>query len=234
MHADVEALLAVQADDVVIYGMEDRLDAIEPRLRELDRERDELDAKLAGARGAVAEEEKRHRAIQSRVTEHRQLRDRNTLQMNTVRTAREATAATTQLEQVSRFLAADETELERSSARLAELRETVARQEQAHVDLTERQEAERAAVAFEREALERELAEARKQRDGSARHVSRSVLARYDRIRGRNRSEAVMALRGISCSNCDTMIPMQRRSALAANGGIEPCEACGVLLYAGE
>jgi len=44
----------------------------------------------------------------------------------------------------------------------------------------------------------------------------------------------VFPLRGHSCANCDTVIPLQRRSAMLGSGATEICEGCGVLLYAGE
>ena len=45
------------------------------------------------------------------------------------------------------------------------------------------------------------------------------------------RAQALYPLRGESCGNCDTAIPMQRRNHMAVNGPIDVCEACGVLLY---
>jgi predicted nucleic acid-binding Zn-ribbon protein len=57
------------------------------------------------------------------------------------------------------------------------------------------------------------------------------MLGKYDRIRGK-RTQALYALRGGSCGNCDTSVPLQRRNLMAGTGQIEICEACGVLLYA--
>jgi predicted nucleic acid-binding Zn-ribbon protein len=57
------------------------------------------------------------------------------------------------------------------------------------------------------------------------------MLGKYDRIRGK-RQRALYALRGGSCGNCDTAVPLQRRNMMAGSGQIEVCEACGVLLYA--
>ena len=39
MNTDLEALLALQADDVVIHALEERLASLEPRIRELDQRR---------------------------------------------------------------------------------------------------------------------------------------------------------------------------------------------------
>jgi predicted nucleic acid-binding Zn-ribbon protein len=82
--------------------------------------------------------------------------------------------------------------------------------------------------------LEEQLRQARVDRDQKARAVPRSLLQRYDRIRSKRRVNAVFPLRGASCSNCDTMIPLQRRTAMAAAGATEICEGCGVLLYAAD
>ena len=81
-------------------------------------------------------------------------------------------------------------------------------------------------------ALEGALAEARAKRNQTATRVSKSLLAKYDRIRTRRGEPALYPLRGPSCGHCDTAIPLQRRNLMAGTGQIEVCEACGVLLYA--
>ena len=70
--------------------------------------------------------------------------------------------------------------------------------------------------------------------ENKAKAVPRPLLQRYDRIRSKKRVHAVFPLRGASCSNCDTMIPLQRRTAMAMAGATEVCEGCGVLLYAAD
>ena len=72
----------------------------------------------------------------------------------------------------------------------------------------------------------------RARRDALAARVPRSVLMRYDRIHDRRRKRVLYPLRGISCSYCDTAIPVQRRTAMARSGHVESCEGCGMLLYA--
>jgi predicted nucleic acid-binding Zn-ribbon protein len=71
---------------------------------------------------------------------------------------------------------------------------------------------------------------ARQERNKKTVGVPRQLLGKYDRIRTR-RQKALYALRGDSCGNCDTAIPMQRRNLMTVNGAIDVCEACGVLLY---
>jgi predicted nucleic acid-binding Zn-ribbon protein len=94
----------------------------------------------------------------------------------------------------------------------------------------EQQEA-RPEIESKRAALLSQMEDAKRDRNGRAVAVSRPMLGKYDRIRGK-RAQALYALRGGSCGNCDTAIPLQRRNMMAGSGEIEVCEACGVLLYA--
>jgi uncharacterized protein len=82
--------------------------------------------------------------------------------------------------------------------------------------------------------LEDELRLARSHRDDKARHVQRGQLQRYDRILAKRRGQVLFPLRAGSCSNCDTVIPVQRRSSMTSTGALEVCEGCGMLLYATE
>jgi predicted nucleic acid-binding Zn-ribbon protein len=147
-----------------------------------------------------------------------------------VKRLKEATAAMAQVESARRIIAEDESELAAIARRLAELRSAVTTSEAdlAHVEgeqATARQEIEK-----ERAEIDSSLDVARAERAGKTGGVSRALLGKYDRIRTR-RTQALYALRGESCGNCDTAIPMQRRNQMAVNGPIEVCEACGVLLY---
>ena len=231
---EIESLLALQADDRVLDAIESKMAGLEPRARELDRVRRAAEETVARARVAVEAEEKRHAVMQARVAEHKQLHTRNVQQLEAVRKMRDATAATSQVEQARQMLAAEESELETIGRRLGELRHVAEEKERALAALDEEQRAAREALAGDRASVEGELAAARSRRDGTANRVSRSLLGRYDRIRQRRKGtgDVVYPLRGPSCGNCDTAIPLQRRTIMQRTASIEPCEACGVLLYA--
>ena len=234
MHQDIESLLALQADDRTIRELEARLAALEPRLRVLEGERGAVEGRLESVRQSLATEEQKLSDVHRRLGEHRQLHDRSAAQLETVRTQREATAAMSQMEQVKRFVMQDETTADGLQQRVRELRQAAEAHEASLVDISERQEAERAVIADERLAIEEELKLARMKREGVARRVPKGLLGKYDRIHGRRRDDAVFALRGASCGNCDTVLPLQRRSQMARTGALELCEACGVLLYVPE
>ena len=107
----------------------------------------------------------------------------------------------------------------------------VANSTQTLAAVEQEQQDTRPAIESQRAALKSQLDEALADRNGKAGAVSRPMLGKYDRIRGK-RDQAIYALRGGSCGHCDTAVPLQRRNMMAGTGQIEVCEACGVLLYA--
>jgi len=234
MHPDVQSLLAVQHDDLEIYGLESRLAALAPRLAALENERARAAQELDRAGKGVEIEEARLREAQRRVETHRQLLERSQRQYESVTSPREASAALTQLEQTKRMADDSERDAAQVQGRLNEMRHHVADLEAALADVERRQTDARAALDAERGEIEAELSRARDVRSRTAQAVPRAMLTKYDKVRSRRRAETLFPLRGPSCSACDTAIPTQRRAVMAASGTIEMCEGCGALLYAGE
>jgi predicted nucleic acid-binding Zn-ribbon protein len=231
MQQEVEALLALQEDDLKIRELEAQIRALDPQLAEFDKRRDQVLSALARSEIAVAAEEKKQRELQGRLAQHKQMQERNLHQLDDVKRMREATAATAQVESTRRLMAEDESEIAILGRRIAEMNTSVEASRQALATLEEEQKAARPEIEAKRAALQSELDSAKRDRNDRAGSVPRPMLGKYDRIRGK-RTQALYALRGGSCGNCDTSIPLQRRNMMAGSGDIEVCEACGVLLYA--
>ncbi len=102
---EVAALLAVQSDDLRTYGIEDRLEALAPRLATLEKDRQRAVEALSQLQQQVAAEEKRQRDLQDRLVQHRELRDKSEILLGQVTAPREAAAAMAQIEQARRFIA---------------------------------------------------------------------------------------------------------------------------------
>lgn len=232
MHPDVETLLALQADDQAIRALEERLAAFEPRLRAMSAGQTSAADGIASAQQAVAAEERRQHDLHEQIARHKLLHERNVAQLDAVKKMRDATAAVAQVEAARRILADEEGELQTVSRRLIELRGAVETQERSRAELVEQHAAEQREIAAQQEEITGQLAVARAARGTAAARVNRPLLTKYDRIRSARRDGAIYALRGPSCGNCDTSVPLQRRSVMAATGVIEVCETCGVLLYA--
>jgi predicted nucleic acid-binding Zn-ribbon protein len=231
LSTDLDSLLALQSDDVIIHGLEERLAALEPRIRELDqRKQRTLDA-IGRTSTAVAAEEKKQAWLRDKLAEHKLLIDRNQAQMDAVKTMKQATAAVAQMEQAHKIVAGEESDLLAINRRLEELRAVLGSQNKELAGVEAEQESARNEVAAERVTIDETLTTAKEKRAQAAELVPAALRSKYDRIRGRKRVEAVFAMSGMSCGNCDTAIPMQRRHVMNNTGAIDLCEACGVLMY---
>jgi predicted nucleic acid-binding Zn-ribbon protein len=234
VHQDVAALLAVQDEDVAIHDLENRLAELRPRLDSMVTDHDRAIAALQQARKTADSEERRRADVAARVSQHRALQEKNQAALNSVTSMREATAATAQLEQAKRMIDEDERELSAIGQRLMEANRLVTDRERVATDLETAQTRARESLSADQQELEQRLADARRVREEKARQVPRALLSRYERIRSRKRVHAVFPLRGHSCGNCDTLIPLQRRSIMVGTGATEICEGCGVMLYAAD
>jgi predicted nucleic acid-binding Zn-ribbon protein len=234
VHPDVTALLAVQDDDLTIHELETRLAELRPRLDTMAKERDRALASLQEARNIAASEERRRHEVAARVAQHRALQEKNQQALNNVTSMREATAATAQLETAKRMIDEDERELASIGQRAAEASRMVDERERVASELETAQAQARDSLAANQSDIEQKLTKVRNDRAAKATNVPRSLLSRYDRIRSRKRVHAVFPLRNNSCGNCDTMLPLQRRSLMVNTGATEVCEGCGVMLYAVE
>lgn len=232
MNKVLESLLALQAQDDVVDGLRARLDALAPRLAELDLVRQRAVKSIDEARAGVEADERRQRDLEGRISDHRQRHERNVAHLDAVKRMREATAAMLQVEAGRKLLMEEESELRSVVNRVADGHASIKRQQASLEELDLAQAEARTEIEGQRAAIRAELGSAEGARSELAGAVEAALLQKYDRIRNRRRAQALFALDGGACGCCDTAIPIQRRSVMASKGLIEVCEACGVLLYA--
>ncbi|MFI5311441.1 MAG: zinc ribbon domain-containing protein [Gemmatimonadales bacterium] len=221
----------MQADDVVIHELEERLAALEPRIRELDQRRQRIFDAGERSAASVAAEEKKQAHLREKIAEHKLLIERNQAAMDSVKTMKQATAAVAQMEAAKKIVAGEESDLLALNRRLEDMRAVLNAQKAELASVESEQESARVAVALERSTVDEELETVRAKRTRAAESVPPVLLSKYDRIRSRKRVEAVFPMNGMSCGNCDTAIPLQRRHVMNNTGAIDLCEACGVLMY---
>lgn len=231
MNTLLEAILALQAQDDVVDGLQAQLDALTPRLSELDASRQRAVRVLEETRAAAEADERRQRDLEGRISDHRQRHERNVSHLDAVKRMREATAAMLQVEAGRKLLIEEENELRSLVSRVADEHTSIRHQEEALEELALSQTDARTQIESERAGLAGELQTASDARRALARAVDQSLLHKYDRIRNRRHSQALYVLEDGACTCCDTAVPVQRRSMMATTGAIEVCEACGVLLY---
>src|SRR6185312_3733655 len=172
MQQEVEALLALQEDDLKIREIENQIRALDPQLADFDKRKEQAVAAITRAEAAVQAEEKKQREIQGRLSQHKQLQERNLHQLEDVKRMREATAATAQVEATRRMMAEDESELAILGRRLHDMNAQVATARQSLQDVEEAQKAARPEIEQKRAELQVQLDEAKRDRNGRAGSVS--------------------------------------------------------------
>jgi uncharacterized protein len=232
VNPDIASLLEVQHDDLVIHDLERSIELLMPKVNALNIECAKAQTALDQANQLVESEEKRRRDVQGRIENHRQLLNKNQTVLNAVTSQKEATAATAQLEQVTKIIAEEDRELGAIGQRMTEVRALVEERRSRLAELEAEREAAKESISADRKRLEGELTKVRETRNSKASKVARPLMSIYDRIRSKKRVHAIFPIKGMSCSNCDTAVPLQRRTQMIATGKTEVCEGCGVLLYA--
>ena len=231
VNQELDALLAVQADDAAIRTIEGKRDALAPRLSLLDATQRRAMEEVSRTESALERELTRQRVLDARITDTRSLHEQATAALDTAEKLSEATTAAAQVESTRRALADGESEALALTRRVADLRTALAAHREVLAQVSSDQGGARTELEAQRAAIDAALATARARRQLSASAVSAGLLSKYERIASRRKAEALIELRDFCCSACDTAIPLQRRPVMAAGNVIEPCEGCGVLLY---
>lgn len=234
MHAELEALLQLQAEDDVVDGIVAQIEGIAPRIAALDAARAKAARQVEVTTAQLAEAERKQRELAHLVDEHRQRVERNQHQLDLVKNMREATAATQQVEAGKRMLSEGEQGLHEAEETAAAIRRALEAHRSVLADFDATQEEKRNAIRAEQGTLDAQLAAARAARDAVAVKVPTAMRTTYEKIRSRRKAQVVFAVSYGACGSCDTAIPVQRRTQMVSKGTLELCEGCGMLLYAAE
>lgn len=231
MQADLEALLELQGKDKAVMAIEEELRSVEPVLQELDAEIATVEAELEAARKRVAEADSRRDELESKIESYRVMQERRRQRLEWVRGAKEASALMAELDLARSVLAKEEAEWIRSADKVQEAERSTEETEQALEELRRAQAPKREEMAAKRAECEDRLAAAIKHRAAAAANVAEPLLDRYERIRQGRAPLVLYPLQNGACGYCYTAVPLNRRQKILNGQSVEPCEACGVLIY---
>jgi predicted nucleic acid-binding Zn-ribbon protein len=234
MHADLVKLLDLQAKDVAIGEVDQRLAVVARDLVVLDQTLQRARASLEAARRAASEGQRRRDELETKIESYRILQQRRSERLEHVRNPKEASTLMTELDLARSVMAKEENEWVRS-AEAVTLLESRVKDEERNVEALEgAQASERARIAERRVTIEAERAAAAQDRDASAAGIDKALRHRYERLRRTRSGDVVVPLMGGACGGCHTSVTLNRRSQIRAGLVLEGCEACGAILYPAE
>jgi uncharacterized protein len=234
VHPDLETLLALQEKDQAVMAVDEALRRLEPEQRALDEALAVAERALEAARRGTVDASRHRDELEGKIASYRTMQEQRRQRLEWVRGAKEASTLMAELDLARSVLAKEEAEFLRSGDLVTEAELKVVEAEQALAKVREAQAADREGLAGRREELVAQRERAVVEREAAAKRVGSGLLGRYERIRRGKAPLALYALHGDACGHCFTAVPTQRRVLIQRGASIETCEACGVLLYAGE
>lgn len=228
----VAALLQLQAHDVSLRDLEARAAALEARRVTLAADRAALAQQAAQARAAAEAEQKKHRELALRLAASRVELDRRVATQEAAVRLAEVTAAVAKVEEGRRAVALLEQESALSRKRTTELLQRAQQLAARASAAAAAQDDALRTLTGEAASLAESLEPARARRAALASAVPADLLGPYDRVRRKRTADAIVPMRGLACSACDTAMPVQRHREMVAARRVEICEGCGVLLFA--
>jgi len=231
VRVDLQALLTLQEKDSAIMAIESQLQSLEPAREALDADLADLKEQLDIARAAASEADQRRADLEARIESYRLMQERRRQRLEWVRGAKEASAIMAELDMARGVLAKEEAEWMRSADELQRAEERVAEAEASVGELEENQKPHRAELEDKSKALLADLETAKDRRKEAAKDVSFKILQYYDRINSGRAPNALYPLVAGACGHCHTSVPLHKRQQIVSGSVVEPCEACGVLVY---
>lgn len=234
MHPELSKLLDLQAKDLVLSEIDDRLATLVEEEQALDAVVDRARDAAQAARKSAADAARRRDEYEERINTLKQQHERRQQRVEFVRNPKEASTLMAELDLARGVLVREEGEWVKlaDQVKSSELRAT---QVEAEIALViEGQSEMRTSLEARKSDVEKERSVAATAREASAKTVDKALRTRYERLRSPRRLQVLVALNGATCGGCNTAIPMSRRAAIKAGTVIDACENCGVILYQGE
>jgi predicted nucleic acid-binding Zn-ribbon protein len=234
MHADLVKLRDLQAKDIALAEVDQRLAVVAQDLVVLDQTLQRARASLEAARRAASEGQRRRDELETKIESYRILQQRRSERLEHVRNPKEASTLMTELDLARSVMAKEENEWVRSADAVT-LLESRVKDEERNVEAIEGAQAlERGRIAERRVTIEAERAAAAQDREASAAGIDKALRHRYERLRRTRSGDVVVPLMGGACGGCHTSVTLNRRSQIRAGLVLEGCEACGAILYPAE
>ena len=235
MQETYEALLELQDLDMQMRQARDRVKRFEPELEELEAPVRLVEQELEAARKRLEELKTETRRLERAAVDKRGHLQKYQDHLDRARNTREETAARTEIDLISKALMADEDDA-------MTMMEQVTRMELKVDELEKKLEAVRGETDPKRQELvtaREEAAQALQvladQRQNKIVRLTDNAARLYERIRGGKTGVALATLTPDgACGHCFSMIPIQEQNEIRRKQALHRCEACGVILYAGE
>lgn len=227
------SLKELQRLDREIEKTRKRIREFDPLFEEVEEPALALESEVENTRSRVKEMKVEERRLELSADEKQARVKKLEERLKEVRNLREEAAVHAELDMVRRALEGDEQEALSLLDQIRKLELRLDEQEEALEEARAEIEPRKNELLDERASLQSELSVLQERRETFVGEIDDDELQIYERIKGGGRDVAVAELTPDgACSNCFSMVPLQRRHEVRHGNDMIRCEACGVILSA--
>ncbi len=227
------SLKELQRLDREIEKTRKRIREFDPLFEEVEEPALALESEVENTRSRVKEMKVEERRLELSADEKQARVKKLEERLKEVRNLREEAAVHAELDMVRRALEGDEQEALSLLDQIRKLELRLDEQEEALEEARAEIEPRKNELLDERASLQSELSVLQERRETFVGEIDDDELQIYERIKGGGRDVAVAELTPDgACSNCFSMIPLQRQHEVRHGNDMIRCEACGVILSA--
>lgn len=235
MEETYQALLDLQDLDEQMSQAKDEVKHFEPQLEEIEGPLETAQAEVDTVRKRLDEMKAEARRLERSADDKRAQMGKYEARLERVRNAREESAARAEIDLISKAVEADESDyvgltdqIKRTELKLEELEGKLAA-------MREEAEPKRDELLERKRHAESQLQILADQRENKLVRLNPPAARLYEQIRGGKTRVALAEMtRDGACGHCFNMIPIQEQNEIRRKQALHRCEACGVILYAGE
>lgn len=235
MEETYQALLDLQDLDEKVSEARDQVRHFGPQLEEIEGPIEAAASEVETVRKRLDEMKAEARRLERGADDKRAQMAKYEARLERVRNAREEAAARAEIDLISKAVEADEADyvnltdqIKRTELKLDEL-------EKALDALREEAAPRREELLAKKDEAESQLQILADERKNKLVRLDARAGRLYEQIRGGKTRVALAELTADgACGHCFSMIPIQERNEIKRKEALHRCEACGVILYAGD
>jgi predicted nucleic acid-binding Zn-ribbon protein len=231
MKSAIEALHALQVQDLRMVKLEKRLAGIPHRLDEMKKDLGELEGMLNVEKEKLEESHAFKRDQEDQLLSEDEHIRQSKSRMGSAKTPRELSAAQREIESTRRMRDARQEEIAKISQAIESAEGRIAATQGSLDELKETFGAEAQRLEADRDEIEATLAKTQASRRKLTEAVDRELLTLYERVRRRGGGVAFVPVRERRCLACRMQVPHGMYVALKKGEKIPHCESCGRLLF---
>jgi hypothetical protein len=226
-------LLQLQTADVKVRELDAAAKQLPAKLDPLRRDLAKLQGMLDVERAKLDETEAWRKGQQDTIDRERDALKQAQGKLQASKNSKEFNAASREVENKRKAIGDREGEVKKVSEATKASLEQLASREADVGKLRDELTASEAAMADQVAQIQRELAEAKSERDAARAHVEKKWLSIYDSLAAKRGYAVAPVIKGV-CQGCHMALPPQLNNILARMESIEMCPRCGRLVYRKE